>query len=243
MRAMAFGTRCRRELLRDPVSLFFSVGLPVALLAMMHLIQRSIGDGPAIFDLPRFTPGIALFSLAFLSMFAAMLLAGDRDSAYLTRLYASPMQAADFLAGYCLPLLPLGLAQGAVCFLAAFCLGLRDAAGALRCLLAMVPVILLFIALGLLLGSILRGRQVGAIASILVQVVALSSGMWFDLELIGGGFRTVCRLLPFARALELIQRAMAGSAAGAAENLAWVLGYAAAISAAAVLLFRRQMRG
>ena len=69
MRAMAFGTRCRRELLRDPVSLFFSVGLPVALLAMMHLIQRSIGDGPAIFDLQRFTPGIALFSLAFLDFF------------------------------------------------------------------------------------------------------------------------------------------------------------------------------
>lgn len=242
MKILAFGARCRKELLRDPVSLLFSVGLPAALLVMMHLIQQSVQGGIVIFELPRFTPGMALFSLAFLSMFTAMLLSGDRDSAYLTRLYASPMTASDFLLGYCLPLLPLGLLQGIACFLTALCLGMPLSAGTVWCLLAMIPAILLFIALGLLMGSLLKGRQVGAVLSILVQAVALSSGMWFDLSLIGGGFRTVCRLLPFARALELMQTAMSGSADGAAENLLWVLGYTAVIAVAAIFLFRRQMR-
>lgn len=242
MRALIFGTRCRKELLRDPVSLVFSVGLPVVLLLLMQLIFRSTGGAVETFRLEVFTPGIALFSLTFLCMFAAMLLAGDRDSAYLSRLYASPMTARDFLAGYCLPLLPLGLAQGAVCFAAALCLGLRPTVGILRCLLAMIPVILLFIALGLLLGSILRYRQVGPVASIVVQVAALSSGMWFDLELIGGAFRTVCRALPFAHGVELLRGALEGAAPALWENLGCLLGYTAAIALAAVWLFRRQMR-
>ena len=134
------------------------------------------------------------------------------------------MKASDFLAAYCLPLLPLGLVQGMLCFLASFFLGLKPSRGILYCLLAMIPAVLLFIALGLLMGTVLRYRQVGPIASILVQIAALSSGMWFDLELIGGAFQTVCRSLPFARVLELMQGALQESFSGGAANLAWTLG-------------------
>lgn len=242
MRVCAFSARNSKELLRDPISLVFGVGLPVALLFLMQFIQRSTGGVVQIFELDRFTPGIAMFSLTFLSMFAAMLVAGDRDNAFLARLFASPMKAGDFLAGYCLPLLPLGLIQGIICFFASFCLGLKPSLGVLYCLLAMFPAVLLFTSLGLLMGAVLRYRQVGPIASILVQVAALSSGMWFDLELIGGAFQTVCRALPFARALELMQGALRGSFSGGEANLAWTLGYTAVLGTAAVLLFRRSMK-
>lgn len=242
MRALVFASRNGRELLRDPVSLAFGVGLPVVLLLLMQLIQRSTGSVVEIFNLERFAPGIALFSLAFLSMFAAMLMAGDRDTSFLARLFAAPMTAADFIGGYCLPLLPLALAQGLVCFGVAVLLGLRLTVGILWCLLAMLPGAMLFISFGLFMGTVLRYRQVGPIASILVQVAALSSGMWFDLDLIGGAFRTICRVLPFSRALELMQRALLGSYAGSAANISWVLCYTVLLTTATIYLFRRQMR-
>ena len=40
------------------------------------------------------------------------------------RLFASPMCASDYILGYTLPLLPMALAQIAVCFIVALFLGL-----------------------------------------------------------------------------------------------------------------------
>ena len=241
MRAAVFAARNAKELLRDPVSPLFGVGLPLALLVLMNLIRQRAGDAAVMFELERFTPGIAMFSLTFLSMFTAMLVAGDRENAFLTRLFASPMTAAQFLAGYCLPLLPLGMAQGALCFAAAMFLGLHPTGGVLYCLAAMIPAVLLATALGLLLGSVLRYRQVGPVVSLLVQAAALTSGMWFELDWIGGVFQKICLLLPFSHTLELMRGALEGSWAGMGGHLLWLAGYTAAAALAAGLLFCRQM--
>ncbi len=244
MRYYPFAARNRKELMRDPVSLIFGIGLPIVLLLLVTTIQRSMGDMQVeIFDIENFTPGIAMFSLSFIALFSGMLLADDRSSSFLARLFASPLSASDFIIGYSLPLIPMAFVQVTVCFVAAFFLGLPVHVNVLFAIVSLLPVAILFIGLGLLLGSVLSDKQVGPISSIIVQVAALSSGMWFPLDMIGGVFRTICNLLPFSHAVELTQAVLAGKYASTLPDLSWVLGYATVIFILAVVFFRKQMKG
>lgn len=240
-RRNVFAARNAKEMLRDPVSLVFCVGLPVALLIMMYFLGRNVPV--ETFSLENFTPGIAMFSLSFLSMFSGTLIAGDRGSAFLTRLFASPLTAADFILGYALPLLPMAVAQMALCFLVAFILGLPVTLGALASIAVLLPIAVFFIGLGLLLGSLLSAKQVPPITSIIVQVVALGSGMWFDLSMLGGIVRGIGYALPFAHALDAARGALAGQWAGVWGHLAVCAAWAVPVFALAVWMFRRQMRG
>lgn len=122
MRVGAFAKRNLKELFQDPLTLFFGLGFPLVLLVLMNVIQRNIPV--QVFELDTLAPGIALFGLTFLALFSGLLLAKDRSTAFLARLTASPMTAADFLLGYLLPMLPMAMGQSAICMAAAVALGL-----------------------------------------------------------------------------------------------------------------------
>ena len=81
MRVRAFAKRNMKELFRDPLTLFFGLGFPLALLLMMTLIQRNIPVH--VFELDTLAPGMALFGLTFMALFSGLLLAKDRSSAFL----------------------------------------------------------------------------------------------------------------------------------------------------------------
>lgn len=244
MKEMAFAQRNGKEILRDPLSLVFGVGFPVVLILMIALMKRSIATMPVeLFKMSDFAPGMAVFGLSFLSLFLGTLISNDRSSSFLMRLFASPLTASGYIVGYSLPLVPIALAQGLVCFLTAGCVGLPLGMNTLMAVAVLVPVALLFIGLGLLFGSLLSGSQVGGIASILVNVAAWLSGTWFDLDLMGGAFRGVCYALPFAHAVDAVKLALAGSLGNIWLHLAWVMGYALMIYLAAIWAFRRRMKG
>lgn len=249
MKSFAFARRTAREILRDPLNVFFGLGFPVALLLLFAAIQA---NAPlAMFRMEQLAPGIAVFGLSFMTLFSATLIAKDRESALLQRLYTTPLTAADFIVGYALPLLPMALAQLAVCYTAAILLGLPVTGGIVSAVLALLPAVVFFIALGLLCGSVFSVKQVGGVCgALLTNAAALLSGAWFDLALVGGAFEKAANLLPFAHAVQLGRMMLegaggAGGIAGAGSagvHLAWTAGYAAAAALAAVLLFLRQMR-
>ena len=240
MRIKAFAVRNLKELLRDPLTLFFGVGFPMVLLLLMNLIQRSIPVH--IFALETLAPGIALFGLTFLALFSGLLLARDRTSAFLARLTASPMTAADFLLGYLLPLLPLAVGQSALCLGGAVALGLPPSWNLLAVTASLIPSALLFIALGLLCGVLFSDRQVGGMCgAILTNVTAWLAGIWFDLSLISGPFRTVAYLLPFVHGADGAKAALAGDWAALPEHLLWVSLWAAGLMGLALWLFRRRL--
>ena len=241
MRVWTFSLRTAREILRDPLTVGFSLGFPVALLLLLSAIQANIPV--ELFAIGQLAPGIAVFGLAFLTLFSATLIARDRESALLQRLYTTPLTAADFILGYTLPVLPIALAQSAVCYLAAVFLRLPVTANLLRALLWTLPVALFFIALGLLCGSVFTVKQVGGICgALLTNLTAWLSGVWFDLDLVGGAFRKIANVLPFVHAVELERAALRGDWNAILPHACWVLGYGAAVLAAAVALFLRQMR-
>ena len=241
MKMLTFAGRNAKEILRDPLNLAFGLGFPLVLLLLLSAIQANIPVD--LFQIGHLSPGITVFGLSFMTLFSATILAKDRGSSFLQRLYTTPMRASDFILGYMLPMVPLAVAQCAICYAAAICLGLELSVKILYAVLSSVPVALLYIAIGLLGGSLLSDKQVGGICgALLTNLSAWLSGTWFDLDLVGGAFRKVAYALPFVHAVDMERAVLAGDYAGIFPHLWWVLGYAMVLSAAAVFFFLRQMK-
>lgn len=241
MKMLTFAKRNLQELLRDPLTLFFGAVFPLILLGLMHLIQRNI---PApLFVIDSLAPGVAVFGQSFLTLFSATLISKDRTTALTQRLMASPLTGADFILGYALPLLPLALLQSLICLLCAAPLGLSLAHLPLT-LAVLLLSSLVYIAMGLLFGSILTDKQVGGVCgALLTNLTAWVSGIWFDLKLIGGAFVKIAEVLPFYHAVEAARAAAVGNAAALPGHLAVIAAYAACLLVLAVFAFRRTMRG
>lgn len=241
MRMLTFAGRNMKEIIRDPINLAFGLGFPLALILLLSAIQASIPV--ALFELQRLTPGITVFGLAFMTLFSATIIAKDRSSSLLQRLYTTPLRPIDFILGYTLPMMPIAIAQCAICYLAGMALGLKMTIGVVYAIIFISPVAILYIALGLLCGSVFNDKQVGGICgALLTNLSAWLSGVWFDLDLVGGTFKRIAYALPFIHAVEMERAVLAGDFAGALPHLWWVLGYAAVLLSLAVLLFLRQMK-
>ena len=239
MRMWAFASRNTKELLRDPLNLAFLLGFPLVLLLLLSAIQANIPI--PLFEIQHLSPGVTVFGLSFVSLFTATIIAKDRGSALLQRLYTTPMTSGDFILGYTLPLIPISVGQCLVCYLAALLLGLPFSVNIFISTLMSIPVSLLYVAIGLLCGSILNDKQVGGVCgALLTNVSAWLSGIWFDLKLVGGVFEKISYALPFVHAVELQRSVLSGTIVW--SHLWWVLGYALVLLATAIFLFLRQMK-
>lgn len=241
MKMLTFANRNTKEILRDPLNLAFMFGFPLVLLLLLSAIQANIPV--QMFELRHLTPGITVFGLSFMTLFSATIIAKDRNSALLQRLYTTPLTPVDFILGYTLPIIPISSIQCLVCYLAAVSLGLEITVHILYAVAFIIPVSILYIALGLLCGSVFNDKQVGGICgALLTNLSAWVSGIWFDLELVGGVFKKIAYALPFVHAVELERSVLAGNFSDALPHLWWVLGYAAVTLLLAVFLFLRQMK-
>ncbi len=241
MRMLTFANRNTKEILRDPLTLFFGLGFPLVLILLLSAIQANIPV--ALFEIQHLTPGITVFGLAFMTLFSATIIAKDRGSSLLQRLYTTPLTPLDFILGYTLPIIPISVVQCVICYIVAVILGLEITVNVLYAVVFIIPVSILYIALGLLCGSMLTDKQVGGICgALLTNLSAWLSGVWFDLDLVGGAFKKIAYALPFAHAVEMERAILAGDFSGIFPHLWWVLGYAAVLLVLAVLMFLRQMK-
>lgn len=241
MRMLTFAKRCTKEILRDPINLAFGLGFPLVLLLLLSSLQKNI---PAeLFDIDTLTPGITVFGLSFMTLFSATLIAKDRESAFLQRLYATPLTGFDFILGYMLPLLPLAISQTIICYLFAIPLGLTVSINIIYAIIGIIPMAVLNIALGLLCGSILGVKQVGGICgALLTNLSAWLSGVWFDLKLVGGFFEKIANVLPFVHAVEMEKALFSGNFELAITHVMPIILYSVFITAIAVLSFLTQMK-
>ena len=241
MRMMTFARRCAKEILRDPINLGFGLGFPLVLLLLLSAIQANIPV--SMFEIDTLTPGITVFGLSFMTLFSATLVAKDRESALLQRLYTTPLTGLDFIMGYMLPLLPIALGQTVICYLAAIPLGLTLDVHILYAVAGIIPMAVFNIALGLLCGSVLGVKQVGGVCgALLTNLSAWLSGIWFDLDLVGGFFQKAASVLPFVHAVEMEKALFSGNMAFAASHVLPVVLYSVLAVAAAVICFLRQMK-
>ena len=241
MRMVTFAKRCCKEILRDPVNLFFGLGFPLVLLLLLSSLQKNIPV--SLFEIDTLAPGITVFGLSFMTMFSASLISKDRETAFLQRLYTTPLTGFDFILGYMLPLLPIALGQAALCFLFSIPLGLTVRIHIIYAIIGIIPMAVFNIALGLLCGSLLGTKQVGGVCgALLTNLSAYLSGVWFDLNLVGGFFEKIAYALPFVHAAEMEKALFRGDFQLAATHLLPVALYSAVVTVVAVLCFLRQMK-
>ena len=241
MRVMTFAKRCTKDILRDPINLGFGLGFPLVLLLLLSAIQANIPV--SLFQIDVLTPGITVFGLSFITLFSATLVAKDRESALLQRLYTTPLTGFDFIIGYMLPLLPIALGQTVICYLFAIPLGLTLSVNIIYAVIGMIPMAIFNIALGLLCGSIFGVKQVGGICgALLTNLSAWLSGVWFDLKLVGGVFEKIANALPFVHAVEMEKALFSGDFGLAATHILPIVLYSVAITVIAVFCFLRQMK-
>lgn len=241
MKMLTFASRNTKEIVRDPLNLAFGLGFPLVLLFLLSAIQANVPV--RLFEIQQLTPGITIFGLSFMTLFSATILAKDRGSALLQRLYTTPLTPVDFILGYTLPILPLAIVQCLVCSGAALLLGLPLSWHIVSAVFFLIPAAILYISLGLLCGSVFTDKQVGGICgALLTNLSAWLSGTWFDLDLVGGAFQKIAYALPFVHAVEMERAVLSGDYAGVFPHVWWVMGYGVAALGAAVWMFLRQMK-
>ena len=241
MKMLTFAKRNAKEIIRDPLTLFFGLGFPLVLILLLSVIQANIPV--SLFEIESLAPGITVFGLSFMTLFSATLISKDRGSSLLQRLYTTPLTPLDFILGYTLPIIPFSVAQSLICYAVAIVLGLEITINILYATLFIIPISALFIALGLLFGSILTDKQVGGICgALLTNLSAWLSGIWFDLNLVGGTFKKIAYALPFVHAVEVQRAVISGNFANIFPHFWWVIGYTLVTIIVAVLLFLRQMK-
>lgn len=241
MRMMTFAKRCMKEILRDPINIAFGLGFPLVLLVLLSTIQKNIPVH--LFEIDTLTPGITIFGLSFMTLFSATLIAKDRESALLQRLYTTPLTGVDFIMGYMLPLLPITLGQTASCYLFAIPLGLTVSENIIYAIIGIIPMAVFNISLGLLCGSVFGVKQVGGICgALLTNLSAWLSGVWFDLKLVGGVFENIANVLPFVHAVEMEKALFMGEQEVAVSHMLPVLLYSIVAMVIAICCFLRQMK-
>lgn len=241
MKLLTFTNRTAKEILRDPLTVIFGIGFPLVLILLLSAIQANVPV--SLFEIETLTPGITVFGLSFMTLFASTLIARDRETALMTRLYTTPLKAVDFILGYALPIIPIAVVQCIICYVIAVILGLEVTVTILYAVLMIIPIAVFFIALGLLFGSIFNVKQVGGICgALLTNLTAWLSGVWFDLKLVGGVFEKIANALPFVHAVELERAVLAGNYSDMFPHLWWVLGYALGAVIFAIVFFLRQMK-
>lgn len=241
MRVFTFSARTAKEIIRDPVTVFFGVGFPVIIMLLLSLIQSNIPVD--LFSIEKLAPGICVFGLSFITLFSATLISKDRKTAFFQRLYTSPMTASDFILGYALPMIPLSFLQSIVCYAAAVCLGLKANLNLLFAALLIMPLSVFFISLGLLFGSVFNDKQIGGICGgALTTLTAWLSGAWFDPKIAGKGFENAVYALPFIHATELQRAVLIGNYNQILPHMAWVLSYAVIFTVLASIIFTYKMK-
>ena len=201
MRMLNFAKRNFKELVRDPLSFLFEIVLPLFLLFIFQ--QFNIPD--EAYRLENFTPGIIIFGFSFITLFSSTLIAKDRSSSLLIRLGTSPMKSSDYILGYILSLIPIIIIQDILFFTVACLLGLTLTMNVIYTIFISILVSIFFISLGILIGSLVSEKATGGLGSIIVQLVCFTSGMYFSKESVGKFFATICEILPFESALNIVK--------------------------------------
>lgn len=154
MKTLAFASRNAKELQRDVLTSIFGIAFPIVLLVLLSVINSSIPKEAhmTLFEIKNLTGGISAFGLVFLSLFSALLVSKDRCTAFIIRLYASPLKPSGYILGYTVPLIPMALLQTLVTCLFALIFGLSFSANILLAAVVSIVPAFLYISIGLLCG-------------------------------------------------------------------------------------------
>ncbi|MCH5171940.1 MAG: ABC transporter permease [Erysipelotrichales bacterium] len=238
-RIFSLTIRNLKEILRDPLSLIFLFLLPLVMLVLFYFL---FGNLTIQFEIKYFAPGIAAFGGAFISLFMGILIANDRSSAFLTRLYTTPTKSYEFILGYAFAMFPIGLLQTILFFLVSALLDSTILSwNILLVIVVNLLVTMLFIGFGVFFGSLCNEKSIGGFCSILIMGQSVLSGMWFPIEGLSKGFITFMEVLPFRNSVLLLQNIMLGNGEYF-KPLLIIIAYTISIFAISIFTYAKKMK-
>lgn len=241
MKFLVFAGRNFKELYRDPISISLGIIMPSVLLVLFISIGKKVPIN--IFTPISLAPGIIVFSFTFLTMFSAMLLTKDRQSAFLTRLLTTPLKPIDFIIAYSIPFLLVAFLQITVFYIIGILFGITLNCNMLLSLIVLVPISITCISIGFLIGSLCTENQVAGIGSVFIIIASLFGGGWMDLNMVGGVFKIVGYILPFSHAIDATRAILIGLPLRTiTNNLYWVIGYTLCFFVLGVFSFKWKTR-
>ena len=249
MKSIVFANRVGKEIRRDPLSYIFCIGFPIIMLVIMSIVDSSIPAqaNMTVFHINNLAPGIAYFGLTFVMLFITIQVSKDRTTALLFRLYASPMKAADYVIGYTLPVCILGIVQMAICFAAAFIVGLCTGytfslSAILLSMLLLIPSLFMFAGIGILFGSAVSEKAAPGLCSLIISAVGIIGGIWMDISGIGGIMQKVAEALPFYHGVTLARLPFGDGLREISGHLIWTLGFGILFYVLAIVVFTSKMK-
>ena len=244
MRTLIFSKRNLTELLRDPLSYIFCLGFPVIMLIIMTVVNESTPPqaNMTIFNIDSLSAGIAVFGFTFVMLFTALHISKDRGSAFLARLYASPLESYEFIAGYTLPVMIIAFFQCIITYAASFIISIitgntLSISHIIVSVLILMPSAFMFTGFGLLFGSLFNDKAAPGLCSIIITLSCMLGGVWMDVDNLKGGFKNLCIFLPFYHSVKTGRMAISGNYQDFPKSMLIVCVYAAAIYILAVAAF------
>ena len=245
----AFALRTVKEIVRDPLSYIFALGFPVVMLIIMTIVNESIPPeaGMDIFRIQKLAPGVVVFGYTFVMLFTTILVSKDRCSAFFDRLQAAPVTGGQYLAGYMVPIVVLGMLQCLITYGAAVVIGLFSGeslslAGLGISMILLIPALVMFTSLGVIFGCLFSEKAAPGVSSVLITAASILGGVWMDIKTVGGVLYDIASWLPFMPAVELARGAVTGTGGSQLQYLAITFGYSAASVILAATVFGKKMR-
>ena len=240
MKYIYFAKRNFKEILRDPLSLILGVLLPVFFILLFSTISK---NAPIeVFKPINIVPGITIFGFTFITMFLGLLIAKDKSSSFLTRLFISPLKPKDFIIGYFIPLLPFSLIIGVVCLFIGLLVGIPVSMLLIYTLVSFIPYILFSVFIGIFLGVLCNEIQIMAIGNIYIIASAILGGAWMDLNILGENIKNITSILPFSHAIEASRIVLSGRQENIWIHLVIVSLYAIVFFFFSAYFFKRKMK-
>ena len=197
-----FTKRNFKEILRDPVICIFCLAFPIIMLALFQIINNYTGGNTPMFEMKSLLPAIIMFSYSFVMLALAQIVSKDRQTFFLKRLYSTPMRPHHFILGYFFVGIIIGTMQTFTCIICGIIISLIaktvfvSFTGIILMVLSQLPVLLIFVLLGILFGILFSDKSAPGVCSIFINVAGILGGCWMPVEAMGR-FELFCRFLPF----------------------------------------------
>jgi len=202
MRTIVFMKRNLKEMTRDPLIYIFCLGFPIIMVLMFQIILKYAGESVPVFKVKSLIPGIMMFSYSMLMLIASLLISKDKTSSFLKRLYTSPMKSYNYIIGYFVPFLIIGVFQSIICIILGYIFGAISNTGfipfpnSLLLILEMLPIMSTNIFIGMILATLLNEKSAPAVTSIFISLSGIIGGAWMPIDTMGD-FEKFAEFLPF----------------------------------------------
>lgn len=234
---ITFAKRNFKEIIRDPINLIFCFAFPILIL----IIFQQFNIPNEVYSVEKFAPSIIIFGFCFITIFSATLVAQDRTTSLLNRLFSSPLSIFDYLFGYYLAIIPISMIQTILSLLVGSLFGLTLTINTLWMILISAFISIFFVALGILIGCAFSEKQAPAFGSIALQLMVFTSGMWFNIDTMSKGIKSVCNILPFRYVVDLSRNIVNGEFNNLLKPSLIILGYLVLILGLTYLVFKKYM--